>query len=153
MPATETLLSDTHSAFGVWLKTHMEACGLNQATLAKATGLAQSTISTYLKTGRAPRTREKLNRIVRALTAPGATESHARLMLDSALRAIAGDVVYDADSDFKVVAEAYDGGPANRTVLVGVAQGLLAKAAQDAARAGAIGRRDESDDQDDYDAQ
>ncbi len=147
MPRVKT---DKMTAFGQVLEELLEERGWNQETLSLATDphVSQGMISNYKWGKRSPK-RETIETLARAL-ASGETDFERQNIKYSSIfntmfRAVHSldDIEYDSDPDFEVVREAYDGGDeADKKYLIETAKRLRrAQEAQDAARAGAIGRR------------
>lgn len=133
---------DRLQEFGRELRRRREGLDVDAKVFAARIGISPQHLSqletAYHKPGRGPvgPSDEVIDAISRALEWPVLHIRHTLGQIPD------DEITYDTDPDFAVIREAYDGADAhNRQYLTQTARHV--KAAQDAARAGAYGRRQE----------
>ena len=134
-------MTEQETDFSAWLSQAMQRRGMSKQTaLAAASGLAQSTISSYLSGARTPEKREQVEKLVKALLQPDADEDIALRMLNAGLLA-SGLAPADTEPDDHEVIDFLRGQPP--TIQDKALRMLKAAFAEDDAidNAGNIGKR------------
>ena len=97
-------MAEGATGFSEWLTQAMNRRGLTkQSALAIASGVAQSTIRSYLSGSRTPEKPEQVEKLVRALLLPEAENHTATALLNSGLLAAGLAPVADAEADHEVI--------------------------------------------------
>ena len=136
--------------FALWLTRAMERQGIvKQTALAAASGVAQSTISSYLSGSRTPESPGQVEKLVRALSPPDADEHTSSHLLNTGLRAaglapVDDNIVYIPNPAERTLLERYSNSDeAGRRLIDETAEMAAERAALRASRAGAVGGRAE----------
>lgn len=97
-------MADATTDFSDWLTRAMNRRGLTkQSALAAASGVAQSTISSYLSGSRTPEKREQVEKLVSALLTSEAENHTIAALLNSGLLAAGLAPVAESEGDHEVI--------------------------------------------------